>query len=218
MPQHAEYKNLFVFDHPLISHKLTQLRDETTDKAHFKACLHEITLLMGYEATHNLATTAKSIKTPLEPMQAPVIKGEFPVIVPILRAGLSMVEAMEMLMPQAAVGHIGVYRDEKTKQPVEYLVRLPDLKGRQVIVVDPMLATGHSASYAIDLIIKKGASPENIKLMCILSAPEGVQYLLEKHPKVTIYTAALDRALNAKAYIMPGLGDAGDRYTGTIAH
>lgn len=191
------------------------MRETTCDKAQFKILLKEIALLMGYELTRHFPITLKEIKTPLCSMQAPFLEGKKPVIVSVLRAGLGMAEGLEELMPAARVGHIGLYRDEKTKKPVEYLVKLPDSKGRTFIVVDPMLATGGSAKYALDVLVKHGADPKKIRFMALVAAPEGVKVLQDAYPQVPIYTAALDTHLNDHAYIVPGLGDAGDRLFGT---
>ncbi|MCB9988980.1 MAG: uracil phosphoribosyltransferase [Rhodospirillales bacterium] len=217
MKQHPEFSNLYVADHPLILHKLSLMRDVGCNKFLFKTLLKEISLLMGYELTKALPMTTKEIETPLEPMEAPIIKGKKPVIVPILRAGLGMAEGLEELMPAARIGHIGLYRDEETKEPVEYLVRLPDPAGRIFILVDPMLATGHSAKYALDLMIRHGVDPQKIRFMALVAAPEGVKVLQESYPQVPVYVAALDSHLNDHAYIVPGLGDAGDRLFGTKA-
>jgi len=216
MKQHSDLKNLFVADHPLIQHKLTHMRDVACEKAMFKALLKEISLLMGYEITHSLELTTKRVRTPLCEMDAPVLTDKKPVIIPILRAGLGMSEALEELIPTAHYGHIGMYRDEETKRPVEYLVKLPKLEGRSIILVDPMLATGYSAKCTLDILVREGADPANIKFMALLVAPEGVQVLADAYPQVRIYTAALDEKLNEKSYIVPGLGDAGDRMFGTL--
>lgn len=210
-----EFPNLHIVNHPLIQHKLTLMRDVGCNKVMFSHLLHEISMLMGYELTKSLPMTTKEIETPVAPMEAPVIKGKKPAIVPILRAGLGMSQGLEMLMPAARVGHIGLYRDEDTKRPVEYLVKLPEPKGRLFILVDPMLATGHSAKYALDVLVKYGADPEKIRFMALVAAPEGVRVLQDAYPQVPVYAAALDERLNDKAYIVPGLGDAGDRVFGT---
>jgi len=215
MKQHAEFPNLYVADHPLIVHKLSLMRDVACNKVMFKTLLKELSLLMGYELTRPLPLTTRKIQTPLEIMDAPVIEGKKPVIVPILRAGLGMAEGLEELMPAARIGHIGLYRDHDTKEPVEYLVKLPDPKGRLFILVDPMLATGNSAKYALDVLIRHGANPQQIRFMALVAAPEGVKVLLDSHPQVPVFVAALDSHLNENAYIVPGLGDAGDRMFGT---
>ncbi len=215
MKQHATFQNLYVADHPLILHKLSLMRDVSCNKALFKALLKEIALLMGYELTRPLPMTTRPIQTPLCAYDAPVIDGKKPVIVPILRAGLGMAEGLEELMPAARVGHIGLYRDPETKEPVEYLVKLPDAAERLFILVDPMLATGHSARHALDVLVRHGARPEKIRFMVLVAAPEGVAVLQEAYPAVKIYTAALDNHLNENKYIVPGLGDSGDRLFGT---
>lgn len=218
MNPHKDFPNLFVADHPLILHKLSLMRDVSCNKAQFKLLLKEIALLMGYELTRPLPMTTRPIQTPLCAMEAPVLAGKKPVIVPVLRAGLGMAEGLEELMPAARIGHIGLYRDEKTHEPVEYLVRLPSTDGRIFILVDPMLATGNSARHAIDVLVREGAKPEDIRFMALVAAPEGVKVIQESYPMIKIYVAALDNHLNEKAYIVPGLGDAGDRLFGTKGH
>lgn len=215
MKQHAEFKNLFIVDHPLVQHKLSRMRDETTPTGEFRRLLREISLLMGYEVTRNLPTRLKTIETPMQEMQAPVLDGPLPVVVPILRAGLGMTEGLVELIPDCYIGHVGVYRDEETHRPVEYLVRLPKSQQNLYIVADPMLATGHSAEYVCDVLVKNGVPSEKLILMCLVAAPEGVAVMQKKYAHVPIYTASLDTCLNEKAYIMPGLGDAGDRLFGT---
>ncbi|MCM2343373.1 MAG: uracil phosphoribosyltransferase [Alphaproteobacteria bacterium] len=215
MKEHAEFPNLYVADHPLILHKLSMMRETCCHKAEFKLLLKEISLLMGYELTRPLPMTTREIKTPLCDMNAPTIQGKKPVIVPVLRAGLGMAEGLEELMPAARVGHIGVYRDPETKMPVEYLVKLPDTKGRLFILVDPMLATGNSAKHAIDVMVAQGAKPDMIRFMALVAAPEGVKVVHEAYPQVKIFVAALDSHLDDNKYIVPGLGDAGDRLFGT---
>ncbi len=205
---------LYVMNHPLIAHKVTMLRDENTTVKDFRELVNEIALLMGYEATKDLELTDKKVKTPICETIGKEIKKQV-AIVPILRAGLGMVDALMSLIPAAKVGHIGLYRDHDTHQPVEYYCKLPtDIEQRQVIVVDPMLATGGSSAAAIDFIKKRGA--KKIKLMCVIAAPEGVEVVQKAHPDVDIYVAALDEKLNENAYIVPGLGDAGDRLFGTL--
>lgn len=216
MKRHDKFSNLYVADHPLILHKLSHMRDERCEKVMFKTLLKEISLLMGYEITRHLELTKKKITTPLTEMDAPFLADKEPVIIPILRAGLGMSEGLEELIPTARMGHIGVYRDEETKRPVEYLVKLPDISNSQIILVDPMLATGHSAKYALDLLIQNGADKNNICFLALVAAPEGVEVLSEAYPEVTIHVASLDSHLNEKAYIVPGLGDAGDRIFGTM--
>ncbi len=205
---------LFVMDHPLISHKIAMLRDKNTSVRDFRALVNEIALLMGYEATKDLKMTEVKVETPVATTKGQVIERQV-ALVPILRAGLGMVDALMSLIPAAKVGHIGLYRDHETLQPVEYYCKLPsDIEQRQVLVLDPMLATGGSSSAAISFIKKRGA--KNIRLVCVIGAPEGVKAVQEAHPDVDIYVAALDEKLNENGYIIPGLGDAGDRLFGTL--
>lgn len=215
LKKHSRFPNLFIADHPLILHKLSLMRDVSCNKVMFKILLKELSLLMGYELTRPMPLTTRLIQTPLEAMDAPVIDGKKPVIVPILRAGLGMAEGLEELMPAARIGHIGLYRDHETKEPVEYLVKLPKPDGRLFILVDPMLATGNSAKHAIDVLIRHGANPNQIRFMALVAAPEGVKVLQDHYPQVPVYVAALDSHLDQNAYIVPGLGDAGDRLFGT---
>lgn len=211
----SDFPNLFVFDHPLIQHKLSCMRDKTRSTMGFRQLLREIALLMGYEITRDLPLTTQAIETPLCAMDAPVIEGKKLAVVPILRAGLVMAEGLMELVPAAREGHIGLYRDHETKRPVEYLVKLPDAEGRLFILVDPMLATGHSAVHAVDVLNRHGVPDSQIRFMALVSAPEGVRTFHAAHPDVPVYTAALDSHLNENAYIVPGLGDAGDRLFGT---
>lgn len=205
---------LILLNHPLISHKITMLRDENTSVKDFRELLNEITLLMGYEATKDLSLSKQIVKTPICETVGKVITKQV-ALVPILRAGLGMVDALMSLIPAAKVGHVGLYRDHQTHKPVEYYCKLPtDIAQRQVLVLDPMLATGGSATAAIDFIKKRGA--KKIKLMCIIAAPEGVEVMKKNHPDVDIYLAALDEKLDENCYIVPGLGDAGDRLFGTL--
>jgi uracil phosphoribosyltransferase len=207
-------KNLTVVDHPLVLHKLTLMRDKHTPSAVFRQLLREISLLLAYEVARDLPMTMQTIETPLAEMQAPILLGKKLVIVSILRAGNGLLEGMLDLMPSARIGHIGLYRDPKTLQPVEYYMKVPeDIAERPVIVVDPMLATGNSVSYAITRLKEKGA--RDIRLVCLLSAPEGIRHVTAEHPDVRVYTAAIDSHLNDHGYIVPGLGDAGDRMFGT---
>jgi uracil phosphoribosyltransferase len=207
-------KNLTVVNHPLVLHKLTLMRDKHTPSAVFRQLLHEISLLLAYEVARDLPMTTQTIETPLAEMEAPILKGKKLVIVSILRAGNGLLEGMLDLMPSARVGHIGIYRDHKTLQPVEYYLKVPeDISERRVIVVDPMLATGNSVSAALTRLKQKGA--KDIRFVCLLSAPEGIRHVTEVHPDVPIYTAAIDSHLNEVGYIVPGLGDAGDRMFGT---
>lgn len=202
-------------DHPLIQHKLTLLRDKHTGTMEFRALVSEIATLICYEATRDLPLKEVETETPLVKATTKVIAGRKLAIVPILRAGLGMVDGMMKLVPAAKVGHIGLYRDHKTLQPVEYYSKLPsDIPERDVIVLDPMLATGGSAVDAISII--KRSNPKSIKFLCIIAAPEGVKALTEAHPDVQVYCAAVDECLNENGYILPGLGDAGDRIFGTL--
>ena len=203
-----------VIEHPLIQHKLTIMRDKDTPTSEFKQLLDEISMLMGYEITRNLPTEEVEIETPICKTMQKKISGKKLAIVPILRAGLGMVDGLLRLVPVARVGHIGLYRDPETHLPVEYYCKMPpELDERQVIIVDPMLATGGSASDAITMVKAKGA--KSIMMMCLVASPEGVKKVQEDHPDVDIYAAALDEYLNDHAYIVPGLGDAGDRIFGT---
>lgn len=204
----------FIADHPLIQHKVTILRDKRTSSKQFRELIREITELLVYEATRDLPLCAVNVETPMETTKSNVIAGRKLAFVPILRAGLGMVDGAVELVPSARVGHIGLYRDHDTLQPVEYYCKLPgDIEQRDVIVLDPMLATGGSAIDAISQI--KERHPRSIKFMCIIAAPEGLKALNEAHPDVQIYCASLDRCLNENGYILPGLGDAGDRIFGT---
>ena len=206
--------NLTVVDHPLIQHKLTLMRDKTTPSAVFRQLLREISLLLGYETLHDLPMTTKHIETPVAPMEAPVLKGKKLVLVSILRAGNGLLEGMLELVPSARVGFVGLYRDPETLQPVEYYNKLPEgMPERTAVVVDPMLATGNSVCAALDLVKQSGA--RDIRFMCLLAAPEGVAAMRERHPDVPVFTAAVDERLNDHGYIVPGLGDAGDRMYGT---
>ena len=205
---------VIVTDHPLIQHKLTLMRKVTTGSKDFRELLTEISMLMGYEVTRNLPLEETEIETPIVKTKSKVIAGKKLGIVPILRAGLGMVEGFVTLVPSARVGHVGLYRDPETLKPVEYYCKLPqDIAERDIIVVDPMLATGGSAADAISLLKKRGA--KKIRLMCLISSPEGVKLVQEQHPDVDIYLASIDEKLNEKGYIVPGLGDAGDRLFGT---
>jgi uracil phosphoribosyltransferase len=205
---------LHIIDHPLIQHKLTILRKKETGVKDFRELLKEISMLMGYELTRDLPLMEVEIETPLMKMKSKMISGKKLAIIPVLRAGLGMVEGLINLLPVAKIGHIGLYRDHETCLPVYYYSKLPlDLDQRMVIVVDPMLATGGSASDAIALLKKDGCT--SIRLMCLVAAPQGVETVQKNHPDVEIYVAALDDGLNDVAYILPGLGDAGDRIFGT---
>ncbi|MDE2204948.1 MAG: uracil phosphoribosyltransferase, partial [Burkholderiaceae bacterium] len=204
----------FILNHPLIQHKLTHMRDKDTSTRTFRELLREITLLMGYEITRNLPLTSRHIDTPMGPMEAPVIAGRKLAVVPVLRAGVGMSDGLVELIPSARIGHIGVYRDEQHR-PVEYLVRLPDLEDRTFILCDPMVATGYSAVHAVDVMKKRGVPDENILFLALVAAPEGVEVFQKAHPNVKLFVASLDSHLDDNAYIIPGLGDAGDRLFGT---
>lgn len=203
-----------VINHPMIQHKLTIMRDKETGSKDFRQLLEEISLLMGYEVTRDLPLEDKEIETPICKMTAKKVRGRKLAIVPILRAGMGMVEGLHTLVPVAKVGHIGLYRNETTHEPVVYYCKLPeDIQERLVIVTDPMLATGGSSCDALQMLKDRGCA--NIRLMCLVAAPEGIAKVQKEHPDVDIYVAAIDDHLNADAYIVPGLGDAGDRIFGT---
>ena len=203
-----------VFTHPLIQHKISKLRDENTGTNEFRKLIEEIAMLMGYEALRDLPLEDVKVKTPNEECMTPMLAGRKLAIVPILRAGLGMVNGILALVPSAKIGHIGLYRDEETHEPHEYYCKLPDpIEERTIVVVDPMLATGGSACAALDFIKQHGG--KNIKFMSIIAAPEGLERLTKAHPDVQVYVGHLDRELNENAYICPGLGDAGDRIFGT---
>lgn len=206
--------NLHIITHPLVQHKLTLMRSKTTSTNGFRRLLNELSTLMAYEVTRDMPVQTVTIETPLEAMDAPVIDGKKLVLVSILRAGGGILDGVLNVVPGARIGHIGLYRDPQTLQPVEYYFKMPsEVAERDVIVVDPMLATGNSAAAALDRI--KQLKPRSIKFLCLLAAPEGVAVLQRQHPDVQIYTAALDRELDEHGYIRPGLGDAGDRIFGT---
>ena len=208
------YENVKIFDHPLIRHKIAILRDEKTSMKEFRELIEEITTLMTYESLKEVPTETKIVKTPLETCEQQVVVDNSIAIVPILRAGLGMVNGVHVLFPSARVGHIGMYRNEETLEPCEYYCKLPDgIENKLVLLVDPMLATGGSACDAIDLLKKRGC--KQIKFMAIIGAPEGITKVAEAHPDVNIYVSTLDRCLNENGYILPGLGDAGDRLFGT---
>ncbi len=207
-------ENVTIFKHPLIQHKISLIRSKDCGTREFRTVIGEISMLMGYEVLSDLETELVEIETPMETMKGPMLKGKKLAIVPILRAGLGMVDGMLALVPSAKVGHVGMYRDEETLEPKEYYCKLPeDIDQRMVLIVDPMLATGGSANAAIDFVKKQGA--KQIKFVSIIAAPEGVEFLAQHHPDIQIYCGALDRELNEHGYILPGLGDAGDRIFGT---
>ena len=207
-------ENVTIMDHPLIQHKISRLRDKTTGTNEFRTLVSEIAMLMGFEALRDLPTELVEIETPIETTKQPMIAGKKMAIVPILRAGLGMVDGVLNLVPSAKIGHIGLYRDPETHEPHEYYCKLPEpIDQRTILVVDPMLATGGSGADAITMIKQHGG--KNIKFMCIIAAPEGLERLHKEHPDVQIYVGHLDRELNDHAYICPGLGDAGDRIFGT---
>ena len=207
-------EKLHVVNHPLVAHKMTILRDKNTSVKEFREIVSEIGMLMTYEATRDLPMTTKEIETPICKTMAPTIMGKKFAVVPILRAGLGLVEGVLRMVPSARVGHIGLYRNEETLQPVKYFCKMPpDVADRDILIVDPMLATGGSAEAAISFMKEYGCT--NIKLMVLLAAPEGIKHIQESHPDVDIYCGAVDEKLNESGYIVPGLGDAGDRIFGT---
>ncbi|MEO9339474.1 uracil phosphoribosyltransferase [Mesorhizobium sp. SB112] len=203
-----------VVDHPLVQHKLTIMRDKDTSTAGFRRLLREISLLLGYEVTRDLELTTRTIETPIETMEAPTLEGKKLVFASVLRAGNGLVEGLLDLVPAARVAHVGLYRDHETLEAIEYFFKAPsDLGDRLVIVVDPMLATANSAIAAVDKLKERGAT--NIRFLCLLASPEGIERFTKEHPDVPVFTASIDRELNEKGYILPGLGDAGDRMYGT---
>jgi uracil phosphoribosyltransferase len=205
---------LVICDHPLIQHKITFIRDKMTNAKQFRELVDEVAMMMAYEITRDVPLSNVRVETPIEMAEGKVIAGRMMGLIPILRAGLGMVDGVLKIIPSAKVGHIGLYRDHETLLPVEYYCSLPsDVAERELIVIDPMLATGGSANAALDLLKRKGCRPT--KLMCLIAAPEGVKAVQEKHPDIDIYLAALDQKLNEQGYIVPGLGDAGDRLYGT---
>ncbi|HLB79907.1 MAG TPA: uracil phosphoribosyltransferase [Dongiaceae bacterium] len=210
-----EFPNLRVLDHPMIQHKLSLMRDKRAPTIQFRRLLREIALLMGYEITRELPLASERIETPLAVIDAPLIAGKKVAVVSILRAGLGMAEGLQDLIPSARMGHIGLYRDPATKRPVEYFVKLPEPEGRLFILVDPMLATGYSAVAAVDVLNRKGVPDSQIRFMALVVAPEGMRVFRDAHPDIPVYAAALDDHLDDHAYIVPGLGDAGDRLFGT---
>lgn len=217
MKKDPRFKTLNIIDHPIVQDRLSTIRNKETSCADFKRILNDISVLMTYEITKDLELTTKEIETPVTKMNAPVLANPEPVIIPILRAGLGLSDGVKQVLTSAVFGHIGVYRNEETHRPVEYLVKLPkQVKERDVILVDPMLATGYSAKFALDVLVREGVKPQNIKFMVLVAAPEGVKLIEKYYPDVRIFTASLDEKLNEKAYIVPGLGDAGDRIFGTV--
>ncbi len=214
MTDTARHETLTIVTHPLVQHKLSHMRDKSTSTAGFRRLLREISQLLAYEVTRNLPLTTMPVETPMEEMDAPVLAGKKLALISILRAGNGLLDGVLELVPSARVGFVGLYRDEETLQPVQYYFKVPDgLGDRTVIVVDPMLATGNSSAKAIDLLKEAGA--RDVRFLCLLAAPEGVERMREAHPDVPVITAALDERLNEKGYIVPGLGDAGDRMYGT---
>jgi uracil phosphoribosyltransferase len=207
-------RHVIVVDHPLVQHKLSLMRQKDTSTASFRALLSEISMLLAYEATRDMKLGTQEIETPLAKMQAPILEGKKVVLVAILRAGLGILDGMLQLMPSARVGHVGLYREPKTLNAVEYYYKVPGkLHDRDVIVCDPMLATGNSAVAAIDRV--KKSKPGSLKFVCLLACPEGIKHFHDAHPDVPIVTAAVDQGLNDHGYILPGIGDAGDRLFGT---
>lgn len=207
-------KGVTVVDHPLVKHKLTIMRNKETSTASFRRLLREIALLLCYEVTRDLELTTTMIETPLEPMEAPILEGKKLVFASVLRAGNGLLDGMLDLVPAARVAHIGLYRDHDTLEAVEYFFKAPtDLENRLVIVVDPMLATGNSSIAAVDKLKERGAT--NLRFLCLLAAPEGIEHFTKAHPDVPVFTASIDSRLNENGYIVPGLGDAGDRMYGT---
>jgi len=209
-------EKVFVNSHPIVQDRLTILRDKETPSHIFRKSLNDIALFLSIDATASLSVSDHDIDTPLQAMKSPRLVGDNPLIIPILRAGLALSEPMQQIIPHADTGHIGLYRDHETHLPVEYLNKLPSHLDRPMFVVDPMLATGHSMIKTIDILIEKGASVDNIIIVTLLCAPEGIELLQSKYSNIVIYTAAIDNCLNENAYITPGLGDAGDRYFGTV--
>ncbi|NJP40059.1 uracil phosphoribosyltransferase [Oscillospiraceae bacterium HV4-5-C5C] len=209
-----DYENVMIFDHPLIQHKISLMRDKHTTTKEFRELVSEVAMLMGYEVTRDLPLCEVEVETPVAMAKTKVLAGKKLALVPILRAGLGMVDGMLSLVPMAKVGHIGLFRDPASLKPVEYYCKLPDdIAERDVVLLDPMLATGGSAAAAVDFLKQRGI--RSIKFMCLIAAPQGVEHLHNQHPEIPIYCAALDEKLNDHAYIVPGLGDAGDRLFGT---
>ena len=209
--------NVHVFDHPLIQHKLSILRDKNTSVKEFRELISEIAMLMCFEATRDLPLEKIDVETPVATAHCKHIAGKKLAIVPILRAGLGMVDGMVTMMPNVKVGHIGLFRDPQTLEPVKYYFKMPpDIAERDVIIVDPMLATGNSSVHAVNVLLKRGAMEDNIKFLALVAAPEGVEVFFKAHPNIDLYVASVDEKLDKNAYIVPGLGDAGDRIFGTL--
>lgn len=208
---YGKWEQLTCVEHPLVQHKLTLMRDIQTGPKEFRELLRELTLLLAYEATANLKTTPREVETPIGKTKGEIISDKDVVIVPILRAGLGMFDAVLTLLPNASVGYIGVYRDPETHRPVEYYAKMPELKDKDLFLLDPMLATGHSAIKSIAILMNQGIAEKNIYFLSLLSAPEGIDEITAAYPGIKIYTASVDERLNEKDYIVPGLGDAGDR-------
>lgn len=211
----AEFPNFHLITHPLVQDKLSRMREKDTTTGEFRQLMKQVGVLMGYEVTRDLPVEYRAIETPLAPMTAAYMQKPMVAIVPILRAGTGLADGLLELMPAARMGNIGLYRDHATHKPVEYMVKLPSVEERLFLLVDPMLATGNSAAYAVDVLMRHGVKKENIRFVALLAAPEGVRVFNEKHSDIPIYCAALDQKLNEKSYIVPGLGDAGDRLYGT---
>lgn len=210
-------KNLHISKHPVVADRLTKLRDKNAAVHEFRQYVHEISQALAYEASANLPTRSQKVVTPMVETTGQVLAADLPVlVVPILRAGLGLVSGFQTLFPDYHMGHIGLYRDEQTKRPVQYMTRLPSEMNRPIFLVDPMLATGHSTIKAVEILLEAGAKMSDIHTVCLISAPEGVKAVHEVYPNLQIYTAALDSHLNEHAFIIPGLGDAGDRLFGTL--
>jgi uracil phosphoribosyltransferase len=210
-----EFPNFHLITHPLVQDKLSRMREEHTSTGNFRQLMKQVGVLMGYEVTRDLPVEFRAIRTPLTEMTAPYIQKPMVAIVPILRAGTGLADGLLELMPAARMGNIGLYRDHVTHKPVEYMVKLPSVENRLFLLVDPMLATGHSAAYAVDVLLKHGVKKENIRFVALLAAPEGMREFNKHHADIPVYCASLDSHLNEHNYIVPGLGDAGDRLYGT---
>lgn len=211
-----EFPNLHVLQHPLVMDKVSRMRDEETSTGEFRQLMKQVGVLLGYEVTRDLELEYREIKTPLVSTHAPFLQKPMVAIVPVLRAGTGLADGLLELMPSAKMGNIGLYRDEKTNRPVEYMVKLPSSLNRRFLLVDPMLATGHTAVYATDVLIQHGVKRENIRVMALLTTPEGMRAFNEKYADIPVYCAAIDSGLNAQNFIVPGIGDAGDRLYGTL--